>query len=387
MKAPNLAMDQQIAEQRFRAQLMIPTGRSFRRLAGMFGAGIIAITAFPAEPQPTGAITVYKPDPAIKSQMGAIEAENTFRDLLGRATYFVGGEIQEAKVSPEEYSYVQGGKTHRYRFLNYESPKVEDGTSVGYNYAVGVLAWKSEKEARSFADAMLAMNQYAFADFQKKAQVWRELPAKPALAEEVQRCRVLAEEALRNRNTKDAWFYYSRGVTEEPLWAEGHFNAALLAAELGKYEQAAAHMKCYLELKPEAKDARAAREKMWLWEDKEQKFEKDQRGGFPVGFGAGVPDLFAMAELDQQPVVRSQAFPVYPSELRNSGISGGVVVAFIVSTTGTVLEPTIVSSDRREFEAPAVQAVSKWKFKPGRKGGRVVNTKVLAPVGFAVGGD
>ena len=42
---------------------------------------------------------------------------------------------------------------------------------------------------------------------------------------------------------------------------------------------------------------------------------------------------------------------------------------------------------QREFESAAVQAVSKWKFKPGRKGGRAVNTHMQVPIVFTLNED
>ena len=61
--------------------------------------------------------------------------------------------------------------------------------------------------------------------------------------------------------------------------------------------------------------------------------------------------------------------------MRRAGINGTVVVEFIINTEGDVIQTQIVRSSHREFEMPALQAVSKWKFKPGRKGGRVVNVR------------
>jgi protein TonB len=43
-----------------------------------------------------------------------------------------------------------------------------------------------------------------------------------------------------------------------------------------------------------------------------------------------------------------------------------------------------MNSTHREFDFPAVQAVSKWKFKPGRRGGHVVNTRMSVPIQFNI---
>lgn len=101
-----------------------------------------------------------------------------------------------------------------------------------------------------------------------------------------------------------------------------------------------------------------------------------------AGFGKGMKDLFDISNLDQPPQARVQVQPNYPFEMRRAGISGEVTVAFIVSSTGDVVEAYAVRSTQREFEAPAVQAVLKWKFRPGRKGGRAVNTKMQVPIVF-----
>ena len=91
------------------------------------------------------------------------------------------------------------------------------------------------------------------------------------------------------------------------------------------------------------------------------------------GLGKGI-EVFDINTLDQKPTPRVQIQPQYPFEMRRAGIEGEVVVEFIVDTNGDVRNPFIVRSTQREFEAAAIQAVSKWKFRPGKKGGRVVNT-------------
>ena len=55
---------------------------------------------------------------------------------------------------------------------------------------------------------------------------------------------------------------------KDPLWPEDYFNAALIAASVGVYAQAAEHMQCYLELLPNAPDAQAARDQIGMWQIK-----------------------------------------------------------------------------------------------------------------------
>lgn len=94
--------------------------------------------------------------------------------------------------------------------------------------------------------------------------------------------------------------------------------------------------------------------------------------------------VFDISMLDQQPAPKFQARPQYPFEMRRAGIAGEVVVDFIVDTNGDVQNAYALRSSQREFEAAAVQAVSKWKFKPGRKGGRDVPTHMQVPIVFTL---
>jgi protein TonB len=105
--------------------------------------------------------------------------------------------------------------------------------------------------------------------------------------------------------------------------------------------------------------------------------------GRPGGLGKGI-EVFDISKLDQIPQAKFRAKPVYPFDMRRAGISGEVVVEFICDTNGDVLNAFAVRSTQREFEAAAVQAVSKWKFRPGKKGGRTVNTRMQQPISFTL---
>ena len=101
------------------------------------------------------------------------------------------------------------------------------------------------------------------------------------------------------------------------------------------------------------------------------------------GLGKGV-EVFDISKLDQAPVAKVQARPQYPFEMRRAGIAGEVLVDFIVDSNGDVRNAYSARSSQREFEAAAVQAVSKWKFRPGKKGGRAVNTHMQVPIVFTL---
>lgn len=88
-----------------------------------------------------------------------------------------------------------------------------------------------------------------------------------------------------------------------------------------------------------------------------------------------IPNTFTMDQLSQRPAARVQPGPAYPYEMSRAGISGDVVVEFIINEHGDVIDARVIRSSHREFEASAMQAVLKWKFKAGRKDGKAVKVR------------
>ncbi|MGH7959039.1 MAG: energy transducer TonB, partial [Opitutaceae bacterium] len=64
-----------------------------------------------------------------------------------------------------------------------------------------------------------------------------------------------------------------------------------------------------------------------------------------------------------------------------------VHVDFMVDERGHVVDPRIVRSSNRLFEEPTLRAVSKWKFEPGRRHGKVVTFRMMVPVMFNLNED
>ena len=153
----------------------------------------------------------------------------------------------------------------------------------------GVGGWGTYFHNRStaiaFANALYAYKNtapeaYAAAEsaeaaFLEAAKKYRDMPVRPPLPEDVQRLRVLAEDAFQNKDFKKAAKYYEQALEIEPLWPDGQYNAAFLYGEIKDYEMAVNHMKRYLAIVPEAKDAKEARETMYLWEGKAKEAGKE----------------------------------------------------------------------------------------------------------------
>lgn len=88
----------------------------------------------------------------------------------------------------------------------------------------------------------------------------------------------------------------------------------------------------------------------------------------------------------EPPVPVRTAAPEYPAELRQAGVSGLVFIKCLVDPQGNVAEAVVEKSSDEKFNAAALDAVKKWKFKPGQKDGAPVAMKVTIPIRFAVEG-
>lgn len=86
---------------------------------------------------------------------------------------------------------------------------------------------------------------------------------------------------------------------------------------------------------------------------------------------------------DDPPVPVRTPPPKYPSQLKRDGVSGMVVVSLVVETDGSVTEVEVKKSTNAEFEGPAVDAVKNWKFKPAKKDGEAIRSKVALPLKFS----
>jgi protein TonB len=103
-----------------------------------------------------------------------------------------------------------------------------------------------------------------------------------------------------------------------------------------------------------------------------------------LGSVKGTREIVDLTALDRTPIARFQARPQYPFEMKRVGISGEVLVEFIVEANGLVRDAKAVRSSQREFEAAAVQAVNKWTFRPGQKSGCNVATRMQVPIIFSL---
>lgn len=94
---------------------------------------------------------------------------------------------------------------------------------------------------------------------------------------------------------------------------------------------------------------------------------------------------FRLNEVDQHPRVLRAMMPRYPFEARQKGVEGRVTLRFVVNKEGQAKEPQVVEGEPPGvFEASALAAVVKYKFRPAYKDGEPVDCIVKLPIVFTL---
>lgn len=143
-----------------------------------------------------------------------------------------------------------------------------------YANMAGYPLWIDRAMAQHFVDAVNRLiwaardKEGELEGFRQRTASWRGLAPKPQLPEPANRERILAENAVSEKDATSAVAHYERGLELYETWPEGWFNLALMYAELHDYSGAVDSMKHYLELAPDAKDAPAVRDQLVIWSDK-----------------------------------------------------------------------------------------------------------------------
>ncbi len=97
----------------------------------------------------------------------------------------------------------------------------------------------------------------------------------------------------------------------------------------------------------------------------------------------GTDDLiFEIDDVEEIPRAIRRIQPNYPAVLKRKNVEGLVSLIFVIDTNGSVLSPTIERSTHVEFEEPALDAIRRWKFTPGKRGGEAVKVRVRLPLQF-----
>ena len=104
------------------------------------------------------------------------------------------------------------------------------------------------------------------------------------------------------------------------------------------------------------------------------------------GRGEGLSNIFNLADLDRVPEPVVQPSPIFPPALKREIDWAKVTVEFIVDKEGRVRDPVVVETTdiHQQFSDAATTGVSRWRFRPGMRGGVKVNTRMSVPIIFRV---
>lgn len=104
-------------------------------------------------------------------------------------------------------------------------------------------------------------------------------------------------------------------------------------------------------------------------------------GGGGADGGSEDSGLFSVADLDQQPRVVYPHNPQMTPQIRRKA-PGTVYIVFIVDEEGRVQNPVVQQSPDPVFDRPALDAIKKWKFEPGKRNGKPVRFRMRQPITF-----
>jgi tetratricopeptide (TPR) repeat protein len=91
-------------------------------------------------------------------------------------------------------------------------------------------------------------------------------PEFAALPEEARKYSMRGEVLVKEKDLEGALGEYTSALRATPFCPALRYDAAVLAAELGKFSQAITHMNVYLELSPVAPNVREAKDLIYKWE-------------------------------------------------------------------------------------------------------------------------
>jgi hypothetical protein len=216
------------------------------------------------------------------------------RDILARDLLVNGTQIN--KLSPQDVDIVNQYNQHCiFKPKDIVDLAYEDDKDVIYitlnpaaNYvplnrfnAYGQEPCHITGDGREVANALwtfkrLALNadaqtsQASQENFNSIADQYRSASPKPGPTEEIRKFQIQVDTAVSDKDFVSAENILSHGIAEAPWWPPFHFNRALILGQLDEYDHAIVEMQRYLQLVPDAPNARAAKDKIYAWQEKSQ---------------------------------------------------------------------------------------------------------------------
>ncbi len=105
--------------------------------------------------------------------------------------------------------------------------------------------------------------------------------------------------------------------------------------------------------------------------------------GYGPGSGGGTGGgVYRIGGDVSAPLLVNKVEPEYSEEARKAKYSGTVLLSIVVDANGLPRDIHIIRPLGLGLDEKAIEAVSKWRFRPGMKGGRAVATQAQVEVNF-----
>jgi tetratricopeptide (TPR) repeat protein len=209
-------------------------------------------------------------DEAVKQLSSIRDNDFTLARILAAIAYAKRGDVTEAErifaliggptLSSTNFLFVKNAgvladllkpavQGHLEKAKSLEAGGDPRGALGEYTLALQIADQAGSKEIMSRAAALLTAH-----------------PELAALPEEARKYSLRGEVLVKEKDLVGALGEYISSLRAAPFCPTLRYDAALLAAELGKFSQAIMHMNAYLELSPAAPNAREAKDLIYKWE-------------------------------------------------------------------------------------------------------------------------
>jgi TonB family protein len=98
-------------------------------------------------------------------------------------------------------------------------------------------------------------------------------------------------------------------------------------------------------------------------------------------------EYITLQQADVQPREQFRRSPRYPSSMRDAGITGKALIAFMVEPDGHTSQVQIESATNSIFGEAAKEAIEQWTFTPAMRNGVPVRVILKVPIAFDLSPD
>lgn len=204
--------------------------------------------------------------------------DSPFDRMLEAIAYAKSGNMKKAaevaSLIPEDYLSSQRAIRQSYKKTLVESMKPY--VAAKKNNAQSLEAKGQTREAlREYSDVLKIVDENERTVIRNDiAALIKKYKHLAELSEGARRHVMRAEVATKEGKFEDAVNEYSEAIKISPYFPNLYKALALTCAELKQYRQAIRHLKTYIDLSPDAADARTARDQMYKWEFLTERKEK-----------------------------------------------------------------------------------------------------------------